>query len=49
MSIDKDCNSEFPHRSKVVINQKLYDDYCMKIKKCSTWKDTDRKNNKKQI
>tara|TARA_B100001287_G_C22682522_1_gene531310 strand:+ start:218 stop:892 length:675 start_codon:yes stop_codon:yes gene_type:complete len=46
MGIDKDCNSEFPHRSKVVINQKLYDDYCMKIKKCSTWKDTDRKNGK---
>ena len=42
MAFDKDCNTSFPHRSKVVINQKLYDDYCMQIKKCSEWKDTDK-------
>ena len=46
MTIDTDCNKNFPHRSKVVINQKVFDEYCMKIKKCSLWKDTDKQNGK---
>jgi len=39
MVYDKDCNEKFPHRSQVVINQKLYDEYCMKDISCATWKD----------
>ena len=39
MVYDKDCNENFPHRSQIVINQKLYDEYCMKDEKCATWKD----------
>ena len=26
MTIDQDCNKVFPHRSKVVVNKKKYDD-----------------------
>ncbi len=49
MTIDTDCNKNYPHRSKVVINQKVYDEYCMKIKKCSLWKDTDRTKDGKPV
>lgn len=49
MTIDTDCNKNYPHRSKVVINQKVYDDYCMKIKKCSLWKDTDKTKDGKPV
>jgi hypothetical protein len=46
-SVDQDCNTEFPHRSQVVINKKKYDEYCFKLKTCSVWNDTlkDDKNN----
>jgi len=39
MSYDKDCSKQFPHRSKIVINKKKYDEYCFSIKKCSEWTD----------
>lgn len=39
MVFDKDCNEDFPNRSQIVINQKVYNEYCMKDKKCATWKD----------
>tara|TARA_B110000003_G_scaffold44401_1_gene41991 strand:+ start:27606 stop:28271 length:666 start_codon:yes stop_codon:yes gene_type:complete len=38
MVVDKDCNQQFPNRSEIVIDQKLYDEYCMKDKSCATWK-----------
>ena len=44
---DKDCNKEFPYRSKIVIDKKKYDQYCLKDKVCSEWNDslTDENNN----
>ena len=44
---DKDCNKEFPYRSKIVIDKKKYDQYCLKNKVCSEWNDslTDDNNN----
>jgi len=38
MVYDKDCNEKFPHRSQIVIDQKRYDEYCMKDISCATWK-----------
>ena len=38
MVYDKDCNEKFPNRSQIVIDQKRYDEYCMKDKSCATWK-----------
>tara|TARA_B100000927_G_scaffold253449_1_gene219159 strand:- start:283 stop:957 length:675 start_codon:yes stop_codon:yes gene_type:complete len=37
---DKDCSKKFPYRSSVVINKKLYDDFCFNDKECSKYKDT---------
>lgn len=45
MSYDKDCSKEFPHRSKIVINKKKFDEYCFSIKKCSEWTDLSKNRN----
>lgn len=47
--IDQDCNREFPHRSKVVINKKKFDMYCMKIKECSEWTDELKDDNNNPV
>ena len=47
--IDQDCNSEFPHRSKVVVNKKKYDEYCMKFKDCSEWNDKLKDDNNNPV
>ena len=45
MSYDKDCSKEFPHRSKIVINKKKFDEYCFSIKKCSEWTELSKNRN----
>ena len=47
--IDQDCNKEFPHRSKVVVNKKLYDEYCMTFKECSEWTDQLKDDNNNPV
>ena len=44
---DQDSSKEFPYRSKIVIDKKKYDQYCLKDKVCSEWNDslTDEHNN----
>ena len=37
---DQDCSKEFPYRSKIVIDKKKYDQYCLKDKVCSEWNDS---------
>lgn len=39
MSYDKDCSTQFPHRSQIVIDKKKHDEYCFSIKSCSEWTD----------
>lgn len=46
MVYDRDCNERYPHRSQIVINQKRFDEFCMKDKSCATWKETDDFGNK---
>jgi len=41
MVYDRDCNDNFPHRSQIVIDQKRYDEYCMKDISCANWKSID--------
>jgi len=48
-NVDQDCNTEFPHRSAVVINKKKYDEYCMKIKSCSEWTDKLKDDNNNPV
>jgi|TARA_B110000438_G_scaffold303577_1_gene365746 hypothetical protein len=48
-NVDQDCNTEFPHRSAIVINQKKYDEYCMKIKSCAEWTDTLKDDNNNPV
>ena len=48
-NVDQDCNTEFPHRSAVVINKKKYDEYCMKIKSCSEWTDELKDDNNNPV
>jgi hypothetical protein len=47
--IDQDCTQEFPHRSKVVVNRKKYDEYCMKFKDCSEWTDELKDDNNNPV
>lgn len=46
---DKDCNEEFPYRSKIVINKRKYDQYCLKNKECAEWTDKLRDDNNNPV
>jgi len=48
-SVDQDCNTDFPHRSAIVIDKKKYDEYCFKTKNCSEWTDTLKDDNNNSV